>query len=45
MSPTPNSSETEKGLDWLTWAIGFLCGVTTTLALVWHFSPGKFFWE
>jgi hypothetical protein len=39
MTRTPNSIEDRKGLDWLTWAIGFLCGVTTTLAVVWNFSP------
>jgi hypothetical protein len=37
--PMPSSNEKEKSFDWLTWAIGFLCGITTTLAVVWNFSP------
>jgi VanZ family protein len=37
MPITENESEKEK-FDWLTWAIGFLCGVVTMLVLVPH--PG-----
>jgi hypothetical protein len=36
--PMPRSNE-KRSFDWLTWAIGFLCGITTTLAAVWNFSP------
>jgi len=35
MPITENGSEKER-FDWLTWAIGFLCGVVTTLVLVPH---------
>jgi hypothetical protein len=35
MPITENESEKER-FDWLTWAIGFLCGVVTTLVLVPH---------
>jgi hypothetical protein len=43
MATTENESENKNfdslrwgNFDWLTWVIGFLCGVLTTLVLVLH---------